>query len=321
MFIQKFAMTLLFVAGVCIAYPCHAATALDTHAVTQIKTARWQTKQYAPGFKHTQCHFDHLFGRPQFVSVLTIAADSSAVRVELTAADVWGIKRNTIPVIAKAAGAVAAINGGIAPARRYPQVGYGMQKFKGKVWPFVNDMAFHPAAKMAGRNAIARDAKGQWHLIARGINSDLLHWPEDFPEMVDVMAGASMLVRKGQPQLQAQEMKQNSPRKIHPRTAMGITTDGSVLMVTVDGRHPGKAIGMTLSELATLMFALGAEIAIEFDGGGSTTMWIQQSQDHGVVNYPCDNKRFDHQGLRKLRLAILVMPRSKTIHFTPNTKH
>lgn len=71
-------------------------------------------------------------------------------------------------------------------------------------------------------------------------------------------------------------------RSRHPRTIAGRTADGTVLLVTVDGRQPCCSIGMTLPEAADLMVALGATEAINLDGGGSTTFVA-----HGVmVNHP-----------------------------------
>lgn len=68
----------------------------------------------------------------------------------------------------------------------------------------------------------------------------------------------------------------------HPRTAIGLTKDGRVLFVTVDGRFPGLAVGMSSELLAKYMKILGAYSALNLDGGGSTTMWIK---DKGVVNH------------------------------------
>ncbi|MCL2569197.1 MAG: phosphodiester glycosidase family protein [Oscillospiraceae bacterium] len=56
-----------------------------------------------------------------------------------------------------------------------------------------------------------------------------------------------------------------------PRTALGIRPDGSVILYTVDGRISGHSAGITLSELADEMIALGASEVINLDGGGSTT--------------------------------------------------
>jgi hypothetical protein len=95
--------------------------------------------------------------------------------------------------------------------------------------------------------------------------------------------------------------------KRHPRTALGITYNRVALMVTVAGRFPGIADGMTLRELAEFLLFMGCRDALELDGGGSTTMWIAQPPYNGVVNYPTDNGLFDHEGARTLRLAVLIM--------------
>jgi hypothetical protein len=70
----------------------------------------------------------------------------------------------------------------------------------------------------------------------------------------------------------------------HPRTAIGITAEGRLLWVTVDGRQAPYSDGMSLEELADLMARLGARDAINLDGGGSTTMVIRGA----VVNRPSD---------------------------------
>jgi hypothetical protein len=70
----------------------------------------------------------------------------------------------------------------------------------------------------------------------------------------------------------------------HPRTAIGFSRDSATLyLLTVDGRSE-RSVGMTLVELATLMRRLGAWQAMNFDGGGSTTMVIVGE----IVNRPTD---------------------------------
>ena len=58
--------------------------------------------------------------------------------------------------------------------------------------------------------------------------------------------------------------------------------DGTLLLVTVDGRRPGWSAGMTLPEAARLMRSLGARDALNLDGGGSSTMTVRGE----VVNRP-----------------------------------
>ncbi len=70
-----------------------------------------------------------------------------------------------------------------------------------------------------------------------------------------------------------------------PRTAVGYTSDRrTVYLVTVDGRT-SSSIGMTIDELAGLMAGFGVERAMNLDGGGSTTMWVEGI---GVINAPSD---------------------------------
>ena len=92
----------------------------------------------------------------------------------------------------------------------------------------------------------------------------------------------------------------------HPRTAMGCDKSGNIYLVVVDGRSRGNAEGVTIAELTKVCEWLGMRDAINLDGGGSSTMW---SRSMGVVNYPCGNKKFDHEGDRKVSSCIVVKRR------------
>lgn len=71
----------------------------------------------------------------------------------------------------------------------------------------------------------------------------------------------------------------------HPRTAVGLSQDAKTLyLVVVVGRRTSAA-GMTCGELGTLLTGLGAWTALNLDGGGSSTMYVQ---GQGVVNSPSD---------------------------------
>jgi phosphodiester glycosidase len=58
----------------------------------------------------------------------------------------------------------------------------------------------------------------------------------------------------------------------HPRTALGWNKD-YMFMVEVDGRQSNLSVGMTFSELANYLIKLGCSQAMNFDGGGSATLW------------------------------------------------
>ena len=78
----------------------------------------------------------------------------------------------------------------------------------------------------------------------------------------------------------------------HPRTGVGVTDDGRVLMITVDGRRSSSA-GVTLAEMGRLMLSLGATHAFNLDGGGSTVMArrMLDSGEFRVANKPSDGRQ------------------------------
>jgi len=91
----------------------------------------------------------------------------------------------------------------------------------------------------------------------------------------------------------------------HPRTAVALTKNKRVLLITVDGRNENSA-GMSLFELTKLMIWLNAKDAINLDGGGSTTLWINNYIKTGVVNFPSDNRNWDHEGQRKVANVVIL---------------
>jgi len=84
----------------------------------------------------------------------------------------------------------------------------------------------------------------------------------------------------------------------NPRTAVGVTATGKVLLVVVDGRQARWSVGATLHELAGIMRRLGAVDALNLDGGGSSTMVVRGK----VVNRPSDGNE------RSIASALLILP-------------
>ncbi|MFP5079273.1 phosphodiester glycosidase family protein [Pedobacter sp. JCM 36344] len=91
----------------------------------------------------------------------------------------------------------------------------------------------------------------------------------------------------------------------HPRTAVGLKPGGRVILLTVDGRNDNSS-GMSLFELRKIMRWLGCTSSINLDGGGSSTLWVAGEGENGVVNYPTDNKKWDHTGERNVANTILL---------------
>ncbi|CAL9593295.1 phosphodiester glycosidase family protein [Streptomyces sp. enrichment culture] len=84
-----------------------------------------------------------------------------------------------------------------------------------------------------------------------------------------------------------------------PRTAAGITAQGRIVLLTVDGRRPGYSAGLTIAETAAVMRSLGAVNALNLDGGGSTTM-VVQDELQGIPS--------DRTGERPDGDALLILP-------------
>lgn len=74
-----------------------------------------------------------------------------------------------------------------------------------------------------------------------------------------------------------------SADQLHARSAVGLSTDGRLILATVDGGRSGWSLGMRLPELAELMLSRGAVNAINLDGGGSTALAIRHAGTSGPV--------------------------------------
>jgi hypothetical protein len=118
-----------------------------------------------------------------------------------------------------------------------------------------------------------------------------------FPGAVDVLGGNPVLIAGGA--IQWQDLTGDDAFfGRQPRTAVGVTGDGKMLLVVVDGRGPGYSVGMSLGELAELMNTLGARNAFNLDGGGSSAMYVNGQR----VNRPSD--RYE----RGVGSALVVLP-------------
>lgn len=92
----------------------------------------------------------------------------------------------------------------------------------------------------------------------------------------------------------------------HPRSLIGCDAEGNIYLVVVDGRAKGLAEGMSIAELTELCSWLGLVEAMNLDGGGSSALW---SRKYGIISHPCDNKKFDHEGERKVSSTLVVKRR------------
>ncbi len=111
------------------------------------------------------------------------------------------------------------------------------------------------------------------------ISVDIVSAP-DYKKIETAVGGGAVLVRDGVAQT---EFSHNISGK-NPRTAVGLDKTGTkITLVVLDGRR-NDARGMTQIELAELMKELGCFTALNFDGGGSSTMVAEVMGEQKVLN-------------------------------------
>ncbi|MEP6848791.1 MAG: phosphodiester glycosidase family protein [Acidobacteriota bacterium] len=124
-----------------------------------------------------------------------------------------------------------------------------------------------------------------------------------FIDVEDIVGGVPQLIKDGK--IDVTWEKEKATRSFfetrHPRTAAAILRDGKLLLVTIDGRSESSG-GIGLADLASLLLEFGATDAMNLDGGGSTTMYL----DGKVVNHPSDK-----EGERAVSDALVVTARKK----------
>ncbi len=124
-------------------------------------------------------------------------------------------------------------------------------------------------------------------------------------DKLDVVTGVPQLISNGKIDITWELEKTNKSfvETRHPRTAVAKLKNGRLLLLTADGRSETSA-GLDLYDLAAYLLELGAVEAMNLDGGGSTTMFL----DGKIVNKPSDPA-----GERKVSDVLVVTPRGKNI--------
>ena len=118
--------------------------------------------------------------------------------------------------------------------------------------------------------------------------------------METAVGGGPVLVQDGQVMISNdQEMKfaGKAIKDKHPRTAMGYTKDGYLVILLIQGRFPGLAEGATLEQEARILISLGCVEAINLDGGGSSCM---------LVNGKETIKPSDKEGQRAVPAVFII---------------
>jgi hypothetical protein len=106
-------------------------------------------------------------------------------------------------------------------------------------------------------------------------------------DTVQAVAGNTTLVENGKPV----GLNSESPQKPYARVAVAIDKDGKTLwLIAIDGKQPLYSEGVTIAELTQIVLDLGADSALNLDGGGSTTLVMATPKQPTVLNAPIHTK-------------------------------
>jgi exopolysaccharide biosynthesis protein len=242
-----------------------------------IDMKNYQTSSPAKGIKIYQLNSDSIFGNNQQVAVAELQQEALPMHHVSIAYSETLLKKTS--VFAEEAGAMVALNGGFFDVEKGGSVAY--LEADGQVV------------------ANTRQAKDKWgktdSLLNGAVIVDMtgtlkieLAKPADFYAKSDhekaVMVAGPMLLLEGR-SLPLEKSAFVSNR--HPRSCLCETNDKSILFIAIDGRSQAAA-GMTLVETQKFLLALNCTNAINLDGGGSTTLWVNDPAENKIINHPSD---------------------------------
>lgn len=253
------------------------------------QNASWGWKTSAEGIISGYAQFE-LFkkasGEKQSISIVKYPEKNFITALDYRT----GSKCTTVDVVGKDKGALAAINGSY---------------FNTTTLVSATTLLWQGSIVTTSSSSEARDRSTGAVGFTKSGGLDIFSYATTQPNTwnatyTSCVASGPLLINDGEIQY-FPELDFNTAR--HPRSVIGITEDRTIVMMVVDGRFTGNAAGMSIPELAKVSSWLGLKYAINLDGGGSSTLW---TSDRGTINYPCDNKKWDHAGLRSDPTIIYV---------------
>lgn len=250
---------------------------------------KWEREKIAPGLIWKSSHTVLNDSVPQNINILIVNLHKRRIGILYNPAMNSPVSRQ-----AEAVSALAAINGGFFNIKNGGSVTY--IKTGGSITDSDTAKKWLSNVNMNGAVFIKQ---GKELYIDIAVQNDRF---DSMTAFEDILVTGPLLVRnKSLTVLPGSSLVINK----HPRTAIGLRNKRKAVLMTLDGRT-GDAVGMNLNELADFMILLRCRDAVNLDGGGSSTMWINGKPFNGVVNMPCDNKKFDHEGERAVSDILIV---------------
>lgn len=249
-----------------------------------IADAGWKQTVVANGVIAQEASFPSLYGVPQHIVIVRVLPNYGMLEV---------VRHNSFERTSEVAvreGADAAINGSFFDGKARSVCFFQKDGT-------VIDVSQEDVLKNLANGAVEID----------GGKLAIIRWSKDVEQNYgkkerDVLASGPMLVFDGA-DCDMTHCNKKFYETRHPRSVVAEMKNGEIWLIAVDGRAKGNAEGMSLPQLQHFVRVLGADDALNFDGGGSTTLWTMPC---GVMNCPTDNRKFDHEGERRVANSLLV---------------
>ncbi|MGO1597566.1 MAG: phosphodiester glycosidase family protein [Sphingobacterium sp.] len=259
-------------------------TTVEEQDLTELlERAEWKSQELADGLTWRHVQFSNIFDSRQYINLFEVDL-TKGLELDVPYVESGFLKTSEAGEVE---GALAAWNGS------YFNTSTGGSTVFFKSDGLVLNQTVSGFNTYRENGAFVIDGQGKSKIVQKPASG----W--DAVSEPTVLAGGPLLMMDGE-ELAQLDVAFNANR--HPRTAVGITAGGKMVVAVVDGRS-AQSQGLTIPQLSALMKALGCTHAVNLDGGGSTTAWVQEL---GVVNYPSDNGKFDHQGERGVATVITV---------------
>jgi exopolysaccharide biosynthesis protein len=266
----------------------------QNHINSIINTLHWEKKELVKGliWEHTHTRDSVLFNSRQNINILRISKNVKNLELSIGRTNPEG--GTLTSDLAKLNDALAGINASFFNVRTGQSV--NMIKQNGQ----IKDTTQTKNQKYSAHQLGIFGFKGSNAAILMRDTSLGKTWDENLTWENAIESGPLLLMQGKRMALAENAFNLNR----HPRTCLCLTKN-EILLLTADGRT-NEAYGLSLFELSELLESLGCVDALNFDGGGSSAMYIKGASASGIVNMPCDNKLFDHEGERKVSNALLI---------------
>ena len=287
---------ILIISAITVALACQPKC--DDANYLTFKNAKWEVTNIDKGIILKQYHFqgdEQIFESSQYISIIEMDTKSAATGRWALANDPGKITQTS--KFAADSGALVAMNGTFYNM----SVPYNSVSFFRKYGELCYEFTENMGQRDNGALAIRED--GQVYLVAAPVDTAGMVLDKEWAINIEephVMGSGPLLMMDGK---DAYLDGSSFNVKRHPRSALA-TNEKKVFLITVDGRAPGVADGMSLPEFTKIMHYAGAENALNMDGGGSTTLYVKGM---GIVNHPSDNRQFDKEGERYVVNSILFI--------------